>query len=335
MNYFFHRKRKVLFYYLPCFQTKTITYNNNYFNKMFGQQDTTHILTADINFSSKQNLQKLISTTLSRWNVIKGHTEWNEHIYYDDTVAKKTNRLSNDTYLFEVETIGANTYDVSMSVFGSRYRRGGSSMDFFERLMDALEVQLLNPDTEFAKMTDCYNLAYPPLELDFLNSGLEEVADLEAEASEAEEDLEEDDEDLEADDEDLEADDEDLEAGDIPLSKMTDDQIADYSEALGRAPREEIDEWTLNYEGGSILRYSYVKFTGTTVTDQIVDDITITGSIFNSATLKNCRFSNVHFYECDFTDVKIKNTKFKKCNFFDCELPQYVKVEHSCLISNM
>ena len=114
---------------------------------MIGQQDTTHILTADINFSSKQNLQKLISTTLSRWNVIKDHTEWNEHIYYDDTVAKKTNRLSNDTYLFEVETMGPNTYEVSMSVFGSRYRRGGSSMDFFERLMDALEVQLSNPDS--------------------------------------------------------------------------------------------------------------------------------------------------------------------------------------------
>lgn len=297
---------------------------------MIGQQDTTHILTADINFSSKQNLQKLISTTLSRWNVIKAHTEWNEHIYYDDTVAKKTNRLSNDTYLFEVETMGPNTYEVSMSVFGSRYRRGGSSMDLFERLMDALEVQLLHPDTVFAKMNDCYNLAYPPLELDFLNSGLEEVAHLEAEALE---------EDLEAvEDESSEAD-EDLddasEAGDMPLSKMTDDQIADYSEALGRAPREEIDEWALNYEGGPILRYSYVKFTGTTVTDQMVDDITITGAIFNSATLKNCRFSNVHFYECDFTDVKIKNTKFKKCNFFDCELPQYVKVEHSCLISNM
>jgi hypothetical protein len=295
---------------------------------MIGQQDTTHILTADINFSSKQNLQKLISTTLSRWNVIKAHTEWNEHIYYDDTVAKKTNRLSNDTYLFEVETMGPNTYEVSMSVFGSRYRRGGSSMDLFERLMDALEVQLLHPDTVFAKMNDCYNLAYPPLELDFLNSGLEEA--LEAEA--LEEDLEAvEDESSEAD-EDLEE--EDLE-DDMPLSKMTDDQIADYSEALGRAPREEIDEWALNYEGGPILRYSYVKFTGTTVTDQMVDDITITGAIFNSATLKNCRFSNVHFYECDFTDVKIKNTKFKKCNFFDCELPQYVKVEHSCLISNM
>ena len=291
------------------------------------QQDTTHILTADINFRSKQNLQKLISTTLSRWNVIKGHTEWNEHIYYDDTVAKKTNRLSNDTYLFEVETMGPNTYDVSMSVFGSRYRRGGSSMDFFERLMDALEVQLLNPDTEFAKMTDCYNLAYPPLELDFLNSALLK----EEEGLEAEEDASE----VGEADEDLEAGEEDLEEDDISLSKMTDDQIADYTETLGRAPREEIDEWALNYEGGPILRYSYVTFTGTTVTDQIVDDITITGAIFNSATLKNCRFSNVHFYECDFTDVKIKNTKFKKCNFFDCELPQYVKVEHSCLISNM
>ena len=302
------------------------------------QQDTTHILTADINFRSKQNLQKLISTTLSRWNVIKGHTEWNEHIYYDDTVAKKTNRLSNDTYLFEVETMGPNTYDVSMSVFGSRYRRGGSSMDFFERLMDALEVQLLHPDTEFAKMTDCYELAYPPLELDFLNSALpKEEEGLEEAVLEEEEELEaeEEEEELEAEEDLEEEEEEDLEAGDIPLSKMTDDQIADYSEALGRAPREEIDEWVLNYEGGPILRYSYVKFTGTTVTDQMVDDITITGAIFNSATLKNCRFSNVHFYECDFTDVKIKNTKFKKCNFFDCELPQYVKVEHSCLISNM
>lgn len=296
---------------------------------MIGQQDTTHILTADINFSSKQNLQKLISTTLSRWNVIKAHTEWNEHIYYDDTVAKKTNRLSNDTYLFEVETMGPNTYEVSMSVFGSRYRRGGSSMDLFERLMDALEVQLLHPDTVFAKMNDCYNLAYPPLELDFLNSGLEEANEVGEEEEEEAEALE--DESSEAD-EDL---DDASEAGDMPLSKMTDDQIADYSEALGRAPREEIDEWALKYEGGPILRYSYVKFTGTTVTDQMVDDITITGAIFNSATLKNCRFSNVHFYECDFTDVKIKNTKFKKCNFFDCELPQYVKVEHSCLISNM
>ena len=304
MNYFFHRKRKVLFYYLPCFQTKTITYNNNYFNKMFGQQDTTHILTADINFSSKQNLQKLISTTLSRWNVIKGHTEWNEHIYYDDTVAKKTNRLSNDTYLFEVETIGANTYDVSMSVFGSRYRRGGSSMEFFENAMDSLKVQLLHPEQEFDKMADCYESSQPSWKLDFFDT-------LTKSSSEVEEDLEEedlDDEDL--DDEDLDDDDDsdDEEEPEIELKDMTDVQIDEYIESLGRCARDECDEWALNYEGGPILRYSYVTFK-TNVIGQTVENITIRGATFNNVTLKNCRFSKVSFYECNFTDVKIKNNK--------------------------
>ena len=302
---------------------------------MFGiQQAITHISSADIKFSSNQELKKLITTTLTRWNFIRGPNEWNEHIYYDDTVAKKTHRIGDDSYIFEVETKGINLYRVSMYVFG-QYRRGGSSMEFFENAMDSLKVQLLHPEQEFDKMADCYEPSQPSVKLDFFDT-------LTKSSSEVEEDLEEedlddeglDDEDLDDEDLDDDDDDDDEEEPEIELKDMTDVQIDEYIESLGRCARDECDEWALNYEGGPILRYSYVTFK-TNVIGQTVENITIRGATFNNVTLKNCRFSKIDFYECNFTDVKIKNTKFKKCNFYDCELPDYVKLDANCLISNM
>jgi hypothetical protein len=301
---------------------------------MIGIQEeraSTHISSVDVNFSSKKALQQLINTTLTRWNCIRGPIEWNEHIYYDDAVAKKTDRLANDLYLFEVETTGPRVYSVSMSVFG-RYRRGGNLIDFFEQLMDSLEVQLLHPDQEFTEMSDCHelqaNLNTSPLPI---RGALAESV-MYDEALDEDEELEEEDfEEEELEEEDFDEED-DLE---IPLKDMNDVQIEEYIESLGRCARDECEEWALNYEGGPILRYSYVNFNNSSVTDQIVEKITISGATFNNTTLKNCRFSRVDFYECDFTDVKIKNTKFKRCNFYDCELPDYVKLDDNCLVSNM
>lgn len=119
---------------------------------------------------------------------------------------------------------------------------------------------------------------------------------------------------------------------DKPLREMNDDEIEMYLELIGRCPREECDELTMDYEGGDILRYSYVNFADKTIADQIVCDITITCARFAGATLTNCVFDNVTFEECDFKSVILENIKFRNSTFVECDLEPYMIVDNSCSV---
>ena len=127
-------------------------------------------------------------------------------------------------------------------------------------------------------------------------------------------------------DESLE-DEEDVE--DVDLCDMTDTQIDEYIESLGREPREEFDEWTMEYAGGPILRYSYVNFSNNCLANQRVCNITIRGAVFTGSTLRNYVFENVEFYDCNFINTTMDNVTFKKSKFIDCELhPNTLEVCH-------
>jgi hypothetical protein len=121
---------------------------------------------------------------------------------------------------------------------------------------------------------------------------------------------------------------------DMPLRNMNDLQIEKYVERIGRCPRDECDEWTMVYNGGDILRYSYCNFIQWHIEDQIVSNITITRAIFNEITFTNYVFDNVTFDECVFKDIILNNTTFKNSKFIECELDSSMVFDKSCKIIN-
>ena len=312
-------------------------------------QETTFISNIEMkNVTSIDALKEAVIKNMSLLGFIYDvNMEW---ITIENEENNGIHRLNIGDIFLEMNEISSSVVYIAMYYKG-RLRRNGSSCSYFEEIMDCLRVQLTNPDKNLTTISECYNFEYPPMseaELEetfpkpltlvkpesielvvkedeflveclHLNATLELVGD---EEEEEEEDLEE----------EYDSDDDDEDSEEVPLKDMTDDQINDYIEDTGVEPRDEIDEWTMKYTGGPILRYSYTTFDAATVSNQTVENCIIRCVSFKNTTLKNCRFSRISFYECDFTDVKIKNTKFKRCKFFNCELPAYVQLEKNSLI---
>ena len=137
----------------------------------------------------------------------------------------------------------------------------------------------------------------------------------------------------EYDDEEEEEDEEDEEE-DMPLRNMNDLQIEKYVERIGLCPRDECDEWSMVYNGGDIIRYSYCHFIQWHIEDQTVSNITITRATFNEITFTNYVFDNVKFDECVFKDIILNNTTFKNSKFIDCEFDSSMVPDKSCEVVN-
>jgi len=129
-------------------------------------------------------------------------------------------------------------------------------------------------------------------------------------------------------------DEEEDEEEDMPLRNMNDVQIERYVELIGLCPRDECDEWTMVYNGGDILRYSYCKFIQWGIEDQTVSNITITRATFDEVTFTNYVFDNVTFDECVFKDIVLNNTTFKNSKFIDCQFDSSIVPDKSCEIIN-
>ena len=129
-------------------------------------------------------------------------------------------------------------------------------------------------------------------------------------------------------------DEEDEEEEDMPLRNMNDLQIEKYVERIGLCPRDECDEWSMVYNGGDIIRYSYCHFIQWGMEDQTVSNITITRATFNEITFTNYVFDNVTFDECVFKDIILNNTTFKNSKFIECELDSSMVPDKSCEVVN-
>lgn len=294
------------------------------------------------NYTSIQVLQEIIIRTIARWFDIHGAV-WTELECFDGVYKLSgIDRLQAHFELFEVRE---HLYQLTMHAVG-RFRRHGSSCDYFEKVFDCLSVQILNPDREFAKMNDCLAIAYPPMNFDFLdrepvNTIFENPVPTTGSLAEMVVYSEEDEEDSESEAESLEdeeAEDEEEEESDseILFRDMTDKQVDRYIDMLGREPREEVDEWTIDFRGGAIPRYSYVNFADAWITDQCVSNVTIRRTRFGRCTLRNFQFEQVHFHECDFKSVTLENVTFKDCQFTDCELESNTTdiLDNSCSVEN-
>lgn len=155
------------------FYNRTAVYNST---------NTTYISKCDIHnkFDSLELLQNFIIDTLHRWNIIHKYEldtlAWEEfnqetEVYNDPFI--KNYRLPTEEVLLciKIKAKGSNPgsdlnslYSLTMYAMG-RYRRNGSSVDFFEQVMEALEIQLTNIELIFNQMSDCYDhklLTCPP-----------------------------------------------------------------------------------------------------------------------------------------------------------------------------
>jgi len=326
-----------------------------------------------------------IIKTLARW--FSNYYVYNEHAVESWVQMEGTDvYVLYGTFQFELQRVQETTFELTMYAVG-RFRRQGSSCDYFERVFDGLEQQLKHPSPHFATMLEAFYSKSAEEWIDFgapfqythsnsvsgvlpaagviaetviydeedsvasldeenllttedaavLSEDEEDDADAEEDDADAEEDdadAEEDDADADEDAED-DSDDEDERIMSMPLQDMTDAQIDRYIELSGLCPRDEIDRWTVNFRGGAILRYSYVKFTNVALEDQHVSNMTIRRAEFLGTTFRNCVFEQVHFDECDFKSVVLENVIFNNCHFTECDLDSYMSLDNSCIVENI
>jgi hypothetical protein len=320
--------------------------------------DLTYISNTQIkDYASIEDLKVAIIKTLARW--FPNHYVFNEHALesWFKTDATNVDILYGNTFQFELSIYGENVYNLVMFAIG-RYRRHGSSCDYFERVLDCLEYQLGHPDIEFVTMETARSnklqgeqpypetLLWPTRSINesplpVAGALAETVVYDEAEDAESLEDEDEDSDDEDSDDEssddesfDDESDDEDERIMSMPLSHMNDTQIEKYVELCGRCPRDECEEWEMVYTGGAILRYSYCKFIQWGIEDQTVSNITISRALFDQITFTNYVFDGVVFEECVFKDIVLNNTTFKNCRFIECEMDSSIVPDDSCRVEN-
>ena len=312
--------------------------------------ELTYISTVTItNYANIADLKVLIIKTLARW--FHNHYVFNEDALESWVKNEETDVyvLYSDTLEFELSIIHENVYKLIMYAIG-RFRRHGSSCDFFERVLNCLEYQLQHPERDFATMEDihetvCSQWILEPKTTDVVvlseaeSKEEEEEEEEEDEEEEEEEEDEEDEEEEEEEDEEEEEEEEEDEDEDevimnMSLCDMNDVQIEKYVELIGRCPRDECEEWAMVYTGGVILRYSYCKFIQWHIEDQTVSNITISRAIFNEITFTNYVFDNVEFEECIFKDIILNNTTFKNSKFIDCEMDSSIVIDKSCEVVN-
>ena len=318
--------------------------------------DLTYISNTQIkDYASIEDLKVAIIKILARW--FPNHYVFNEDALESWVKKEETDIdvLYGNTFQFELSIYGENVYNLVMFAIG-RYRRHGSSRDFFERVLDCLEYQLGHPDIEFVTMETARSnklqgeQPYPETSLwptrsinesplPIAGAIAETVVYDEAEDAESLADAEslEDEDDTVAsleDSDDEDSNDEDELIMSMPLRHMNDAQIEQYVELCGRCPRDECDEWEMVYKGDTILRYSYCKFIQWHIEDQTVSNITISRAIFDETTFTNYVFDGVVFEECVFKDIVLNNTTFKNCRFIDCEMDSSIVPDDSCRVED-
>ena len=312
--------------------------------------DLTYISNTQIkDYASIEDLKVAIIKILARW--FPNHYLFNEDALESWVKKEETDIdvLYGSIFQFELSIYGENVYNLVMFAIG-RYRRHGSSCDYFERVLDCLEYQLGHPDIEFVTMqtartskqqdeyidfgmSTCLTFSSNESPLPIAGAIAETVVYDEAEDAESLEDSDdEDSDDEDSDDEDSEDEDELIMS--MPLSHMNDTQIEKYVELCGRCPRDECEEWEMVYTGGAILRYSYCKFIQWHIEDQTVSHITISRALFDETTFTNYVFDGVVFEECVFKDIVLNNTTFKNCRFIDCEMDSSIVPDDSCRVED-
>jgi uncharacterized protein YjbI with pentapeptide repeats len=118
--------------------------------------DLTYISTTRVNTYTTLDALKIdIIKTLARW--FSNYYVYNEHALESWVQMEGTDvYVLYGTFQFELQQVQETTFQLTMYAVG-RFRRHGSSCEYFERVFDGLEQQLKHPSPHFATMTEAFH----------------------------------------------------------------------------------------------------------------------------------------------------------------------------------
>ena len=155
---------------MACFQNQSgLIYdstNTTYISKfsIYHNDITNTIPFVDLNI-----LKDTVATSLNRWGLVTedGSAIWEQHRQisseftdgYTDTYKLFTSWVIIDLEVGKSiknqEPNRGADYILTMYANG-RYRRNGSTVDYYEQVMECLYIQIKNPDKKFSSLSECY-----------------------------------------------------------------------------------------------------------------------------------------------------------------------------------
>jgi len=118
--------------------------------------ELTYISSTRVNTYTTLDALKIdIIKTLARW--FSNYYVYNEHALESWVQMEGTDvYVLYGTFQFELQQVQETTFQLTMYAVG-RFRRHGSSCEYFERVFDGLEQQLKHPSPHFATMTEAFH----------------------------------------------------------------------------------------------------------------------------------------------------------------------------------
>jgi hypothetical protein len=119
-------------------------------------------MSSELTYISFTRVNNYANIDAVKVDVIKTLARWfsNYYVFGENAVESWVQRegteiyvLYNHTFQFELQRLEETSFELTMYAVG-RFRRHGSSCDFFERVLDGLEQQLKHPSPPFATMTE-------------------------------------------------------------------------------------------------------------------------------------------------------------------------------------
>ena len=304
------------------------------------------------NYTTLDALKIDIIKTLARW--FSNYYVYNEHALESWVQMEGTDvYVLYGTFQFELQQLQETTFELTMYAVG-RFRRHGSSCDYFERVFDGLEKQLKHPSPPFSTMLEAFYSKSAEERIDFGSpfqythsnsvSGVLPVAGVIAEtvvydeedsvASLDDENLlttedaavlsedEEDDADAEEDDADAEEDDADADEDDADAEDEDEDEDdADNASETESLDSDDEDELIMsmplcNMTDKQIDRY--IDLSGQEPRDEI-DRWTMN---FRGGAIP--RYSYVNFADTTIADQNVSNVTIRRARFAGCTLRNFV-----------
>jgi hypothetical protein len=295
--------------------------------------ELTYISTTRVNTYTTLDALKIdIIKTLARW--FSNYYVYNEHALESWVQMEGTDvYVLYGTFQFELQQVQETSFQLTMYAVG-RFRRNGSSCDYFERVFDGLEQQLKHPSPHFSTMLEAF---YSKSAEDYIDFGsplqythsnsvsgvlpapgviAETVVYDEDDESEAEdeatvaslEDEDDDDEESEAEDDDSEAEDDESSMGDS-VSTCLLSTSDDEDERIMSMPLRDMTDTQID---------RYIDLKGLCPRDEC-NEWTM---VFRGGAIP--RYSYVNFAEAGISDQNVSEITIRRAKFAGCTLRNFV-----------
>ena len=247
------------------------------------------------NYTNVSDLKVIILKTLARW--FPNSYVFNEGAleYWIEKEGTDVEVLYSDTFQFELSVTDEIVYKLIIYAIG-RFRRQGSSCDFFEMIMECLEFQIKHPERDFDSIIDCHKE--------------DTVASLE-------------------DEDDLIMNMPLRDMNDAQIEKYVEllgccfrdeceewDMVYTGGDIL-RYSYCKFIQWGIEDQIVSNITISRATFNEITFTNYVFDNVTFDECVFKDIILNNTTFKNCKFIECELDSSMVPDKSCKVVNYND------------------